>query len=448
MKTAVIPMNEKGAILGQPGQYKNPPFLMLPGNPPLEEVTLYDFKVNEMSSENPLIVSEKKVKAYTFYCDSVSWDDSAIWEDSASYTEEKVACVNSVNREGDGSKENPWKNIDYALQILDCILDNSCCCYIQLKVKGIVDYSVGMLVDYDIYEFNGMNRFILSPWDSEKIEITIVQRGISYRRDGVSFSNSFLNNINVDIDIEVNTPDGMGWYYRHSVYGFYCKRSHLYFCNSSINSKIGEYKYGSSFYTTGYYGYGNIFYHCECYVKNENYHKVDEGYNLYSVALGFISFDEYHGENQFLYCNAKLEAISEETSICHGFAGNFLAFECNADISCKANKTTNDGYSASSDSTGYEGFDICYKCHSKINGEATSQGHSASVTVIAFDYIDNVFECTHDLSYYCHAEPDSDGTYLISEKCCGFYDYENGCHDPCHNIAINGEITEDFCNNE
>ena len=48
MKMAVIPMNEKGAILGEPGQYKNPPFLTLPGNPPLEEVTLYDFKVNEI----------------------------------------------------------------------------------------------------------------------------------------------------------------------------------------------------------------------------------------------------------------------------------------------------------------------------------------------------------------------------------------------------------------
>ena len=440
-------MNEKGAILGQPGQYKNPPFLMLPGNPPLEEVTLYDFKINEMPSENPLIVSEKKVKAYTFYCDSVSWDDSAIWEDSKSYTEEKIECVKSVNREGDGSKENPWKNVDYALQILNCIAYNLCCCYIQLKVKGVIDYTVGRLDVSEISQFDGKNIFILSPWDSEKIEIKIIQRGISYRRSGTLCSSCFLINIDVNIDIEVNTPNGLMWYYKHSVYGFFCNNCHLYFCNSVINSKIGEYTYGSKFDTTGYNGNRSIFYHCDCYVKSENTHKYNEGYNLYAVASGFISFTQSTtGTNQFLYCNAKLEAISEEDSICIGFSGNFLAFECNADISCKANKTTD--YSASSDSIGYEYIDICYKCHAKINGEATSNGYSAGLEIIAFNYINNVFECTHDLSYYCHAIPDSDGVYLFSEKCCGFYDYENGCHDPCHNIAINGEITEDFCNNE
>ena len=48
MKTGIIPMTQSGAILGRPGQYKSPPFLTLPGNPPLEEVTLYDFKVNEI----------------------------------------------------------------------------------------------------------------------------------------------------------------------------------------------------------------------------------------------------------------------------------------------------------------------------------------------------------------------------------------------------------------
>lgn len=448
MEMAVIPMNKKGAILGQPGQYAKPPFLMLPGNPPLEEVTLYDFKVNETSSGNPFIVSEKKVKAYTFYCDSVSWDDSAIWENSASYTEEKVACVNSVNREGDGSKENPWKNVDYALQILNCIVDNLCCCYIQLKVKGVIDYTVGRLDVSEIYQFDGENLFILSPWDSEKIEIKIIQRGISYRRYGAFFSDCFLINLDVDIDIEVNTPDGMQWYYTHSVYGFYCNNCHLYFCNSVIDSKIGEYTYGSKFDTIGYYGYGSIFYHCECYVKNENTHKYNEGYNLYAVASGFISLEEYsRGKNQFLYCNAKLEAISECDSICVGFNGVSIAFECNTDISCISSNTTKK-YNSDSEAIGFESFNTCYQCHAKINAEATSQGYSASVTVIAFDYIDNVFECTHDLSYYCHAVPDSDGAYLIGEKCCGFYDNENGCHDPCHDIGINGEITEDFCNNE
>ena len=125
MKMALIPMNEKGAILGQPGQYKNPPFLTLPGNPPLEEVTLYDFKVNEIPEPEDIDnipedygkelveVMEKKVRAYTYYCDldaDADWDDSIFWDGNTHSESEKKACLDARNKGGDGSKENPWKN--------------------------------------------------------------------------------------------------------------------------------------------------------------------------------------------------------------------------------------------------------------------------------------------------------------------------------------------------
>ena len=63
-------MTQSGAILGRPGQYKSPPFLMMPGNPVLEEVTLYDF--NYEVENKPLEVVPYQVKAYTFYCDSIA----------------------------------------------------------------------------------------------------------------------------------------------------------------------------------------------------------------------------------------------------------------------------------------------------------------------------------------------------------------------------------------
>lgn len=126
-------MNEKGAILGHPGQYAKPPFLMLPGNPPLEEVTLYDFKVNQIPEPEDVNnipedygkelveVTEKKVKAYTFYCVSEEWDDSLLWTYNVS-EEEKNNCLAQMNQSGDGSKENPWRNVCHALKKLKCLL--------------------------------------------------------------------------------------------------------------------------------------------------------------------------------------------------------------------------------------------------------------------------------------------------------------------------------------
>ena len=76
-------MTQSGAILGRPGQYKSPPFLMMPGNPVLEDATIYEFEYayNDLNYN----IIPQKVKAYTYYCNldaDADWDDTPMWNSS------------------------------------------------------------------------------------------------------------------------------------------------------------------------------------------------------------------------------------------------------------------------------------------------------------------------------------------------------------------------------
>ena len=105
-------MTQSGAILGSPGQYKSPPFLMMPGNPVLEEFIIYDFKVNKIPEPEDINnipddygkelveVSQRTVKGYTYYCNldaDADWDDTPMWN-SSSTTSEKKACLENERK--------------------------------------------------------------------------------------------------------------------------------------------------------------------------------------------------------------------------------------------------------------------------------------------------------------------------------------------------------------
>lgn len=116
-------------------------------------------------TETNAVSVDKTVKAWTFYCDSLS------------------GCVEGTAHyeDGNGSIENPWRSMVYALrQIqtkLNCWRANLCCYdpyrkgkYFQLKVKGIIDYTIY----WQYSEFRGAERvdnqwvhqFIISPWEN------------------------------------------------------------------------------------------------------------------------------------------------------------------------------------------------------------------------------------------------------------------------------------------
>ena len=62
---------------------------------------------------------------YTFYCDSVSWDGDS----------------STMDTSGNGTEDNPWKNLHHALLQMRCMIQSSCCRKFRIMVSGVVDYS-------------------------------------------------------------------------------------------------------------------------------------------------------------------------------------------------------------------------------------------------------------------------------------------------------------------
>lgn len=72
---------------------------------------------------------------FSFYCESVSWDGK----------KETMQCS------GDGSEESPFLNVNYALEVIYCIVSRTCFTIpVILHVSGVVDYPV-----FHRYSFKG-----------------------------------------------------------------------------------------------------------------------------------------------------------------------------------------------------------------------------------------------------------------------------------------------------
>ena len=168
-------MTKSGALISGNKNWNQstPSFLSLSHLPDIMETSCYDLvgndipqpdpysEIQENYGENLIVATEQKVKAWTFYCDSVEWDDNALWGNTSS--EEKRNCLKTVNKSGDGSKENPWRNVNYALQKLECLADRTCCQYFQLIITGKVNYTVYCFDDYYLSPVDSYfeNRVIL-----------------------------------------------------------------------------------------------------------------------------------------------------------------------------------------------------------------------------------------------------------------------------------------------
>ena len=168
-------MTKSGALISGNKNWNQstPSFLSLSHLPDIMETSCYDLvgndipqpdpysEIQENYGENLIVATDQKVKAWTFYCDSVEWDDNALWGNTSS--EEKRNCLKTVNKSGDGSKENPWRNVNYALQKLECLADRTCCQYFQLIITGKVNYTVYCFSDYYLTPVDSYfeNRVIL-----------------------------------------------------------------------------------------------------------------------------------------------------------------------------------------------------------------------------------------------------------------------------------------------
>lgn len=125
------------------------------------------------------------VPVYTFYCKSEHWDNSVLLRDwyqcyrdgfgdtpdwntlteeertkldrkltkkayaaTADLFLQKKKCIDSMPRKGNGTKENPWTNVVFALQELECLTTKWCGGYVRLLISGTVDYSIFVVKEY------------------------------------------------------------------------------------------------------------------------------------------------------------------------------------------------------------------------------------------------------------------------------------------------------------
>mgnify|MGYP001024698268 CR=1 FL=1 len=140
-----IPMTQRGAVLRRQDENGDTvlPFLVMP--PVRQEPITYPVcKFNSLNVDtyrNWVTVSQKTVSAYTFYCDSEA---------------------GGGNHSGDGTRQNPFRNICDAMNKLACLVNATCCYYFVLKVKGVVDYAVR----HDAYVgASFQKRVIVTNWD-------------------------------------------------------------------------------------------------------------------------------------------------------------------------------------------------------------------------------------------------------------------------------------------
>lgn len=96
-------------------------------------------------------IVDEKVNTFTVYVNSVSWDDSALYDPQATEAEQ-AACYNSMDKSGDGTQGNPWRNLNYALEILKNEVQNpdsclrvppySCAPSVRVVITGVIDYTI------------------------------------------------------------------------------------------------------------------------------------------------------------------------------------------------------------------------------------------------------------------------------------------------------------------
>lgn len=415
MKTGIIPMTQSGAILGRPGQYKSPPFLMMPGNPVLEDATIYEFEYADNDLNYNII--PQKVKAYTYYCNldaDADWDDTPMWN-SSSTTSEKKACLEARNMEGDGSQTNPWKNLTYALDQLQCFIKTRCCRYIRLVCTGTAHYTVCSHTT----TFNGNNVFIL---DGAKIEVSrnsIYSYGFYYCRSCLFYNCSVT---------AVATEAGKGYC---QSYGFEsCFSSMFYNCSAIVKTYGG----GASAYGFELCSL-STFYNCTATAESTS--NVD---NASAYGFSYIEGCAFYG------CTVTAESSSSagQASVeCFASCDDGIFYDCKVEAEISSSYSLGYAYGFTCNSSTF------YNCDAKLTATVVNPKPSiAESRALGFIYSTNLFyNCSASVSASASATPSSNGNFYETEIACGFYEtFFSNCHEPCHYVSRKKDGTTDYCN--
>lgn len=279
---------------------------------------------------------DKTVKAWTFYCDSLS------------------GCVSGTEHyaDGDGSKENPWRSVPYAISKIYskflCTKGVYCCQDIrfQLKLKGIIDYEF-QNISADFY-YKNKQCLIIAPWDDN--EYVILQPSETHR--------------------------GARWHYIHGIiYNNFKLQTHAYFyecrnsifnhflCNVTDPDVYGIFKSptGSKFIDFNCIDSYSIFYECHgCDIidlttnmslsgHDSNfcniYNVLVNNYNDEDITLWETTIAGIHGfeSSNFYNCTVNVIPHFEVTNYVASYIG-FLAMYYSNFYNCVANIVVDNQY--------------------------------------------------------------------------------------------------------
>ena len=138
MERTIIPLKENGALFGVPGSRLITQATMFSVQPGIKAEQVWDFyhtvdwgsieqiyEPADLAGSTGFVTVDKNTGyALTYYVDSIGWDGDILTRDET----------------GDGTEENPWRNLNFALDYLwqkcRCFALNMCGWYVQIRIKG------------------------------------------------------------------------------------------------------------------------------------------------------------------------------------------------------------------------------------------------------------------------------------------------------------------------
>ena len=406
-------------------------------------------------SENPVSFETKPVKSFTFYC---------------------VAGTEFAEG-GDGSENNPWASVNYALNqikpIIDCFEKTYCCEFIQLRCSGVCDYPVRAIAknsngSWGDTTFNGRNLFILRDLvvdiqrENEdaygikninnvvfysckaRLKLKNPPSGVEHVYERCNNSIFYYCDGNCELYLNNTLITGIGLCFIN------CKDSRFYFCNAnSLASNIGI---ELSFVDWKSYGGGfsecinSIFYHCSSTAEGS----CSGGIHNSGYGRGF----EYCNQSVFYFCEGLgsgrggiTEIFGEEG---FGVGTGFESCRQSSFYSC-----TGTGKSYTKASYGESRTSSCGFLNNYVSNfyfcSGVADGNSVSSYGDAYSFTGGFDSCLSSLFYFCEGSANAfaNAQYDFSYLGCGFtYNRDSSFYECSTTLIVCGSKDPQFCENK
>jgi len=382
---------------------------------------------NKSKQELCIVEYQKIERVLNFYCDSVEWDGNYA----------------TMDRSGDGSVSNPWRNVQYAI----FQLRNSCLIYdytgfysftcsttlcfqnVCLRVKGTVNYRIASYyissVDGSIYSSSvyGGNRLILTSWDDGspfEINVTMDNSG-----SAISMCNCMLFNCQLNITITDPNPSATGYLtirgvgiapsYPYTYYNSLCwncsisitgqssrsivscfgNTTSLLNCSASVSGEFGSMTISDGTYCINMFNDIRILTKGLNYVNTKGWRGVNANYvyNLeVQAAITDFDYDSSFVSSDYA-SNVTINALTSSSYYCSLLALQYeYAVNCNVNITTTLENTTNNTatlyamYDKHMNADSYSYYDSIprilnvYNCHVVVSVDAENYMKDMSIT--------------------------------------------------------------------